>query len=188
MLLNELFPFIFRNAKGELEFVKLVDARWDKKYTLEQKIDLELMATVDLVFDMIPKKYYLTHKGSEKAMCSLYDKLKNLEQINASSSKSSLSSNINALNKWGIFPGKLLKQKEFSSFWVLLRPISGGVLRLISEAYFRENCSNRRSFQVFQFGFAQSAGELLRSISEGYFRENCSNRSSFHVFEFCFAQ
>ena len=97
MLLNELFPFIFRNAKGELEFVKLVDARWDKKYTLEQKIDLELMATVDLVFDMIPKRYYLTHKGSEKAMCSFYDKLKNLEQINASSSKASLSSNISGI-------------------------------------------------------------------------------------------
>ena len=44
------------------------------------------MAPVDLVFDMIPKRYYLTHKGSEKAMRSLYDKLKNLEQKNASSS------------------------------------------------------------------------------------------------------
>ena len=90
MSLNELFAFVFQNAKGDLQFVNLVDARWDKKYTLEQKIDLELMTPVNLIFDMIPKRYYLTHKDPEKAMHSLYDKLKNIEQINASSSQASL--------------------------------------------------------------------------------------------------
>ena len=59
-----MFTYLFRNDEGDLQFLYLVDERWPKKYTVYQKLNLELLSEVTLELD-VKKTYYLTFKGPE---------------------------------------------------------------------------------------------------------------------------
>ena len=66
MPLNRLFAYLFRNEAGDVQFLYLVDNRWPAKYTLTQKVNLNL--------EQGRSKYYLTHKGPECEISAKYQK------------------------------------------------------------------------------------------------------------------
>ena len=93
MPLNNLFTYLFRNDEGDLQFLYLVDERWPVKYTLQQKINMELLTETNLNLENGRNKYYLTHKGAESAISTLYqNQLAAKNQIEHSNRKPAVAS------------------------------------------------------------------------------------------------
>ena len=93
MPLNNLFTYLFRNDEGDLQFLYLVDERWPVKYTLQQKINMELLTETNLNLEDGRNKYYLTHKGAESAISTLYqNQLAAKNQIEHSNRKPAVAS------------------------------------------------------------------------------------------------
>ena len=93
MSLNKLFTYLFRNDEGDLQFLYLVDERWPVKYTLQQKINMELLRETNLNLEDGRNKYSLTHKGAESAISTLYqNQLAAKSQIEHSNRKPAVAS------------------------------------------------------------------------------------------------
>ena len=69
---NNLFTYFFRNDEADLQFLYLADERWPVKFTPQQKINMEFLTETNLNLEDGRNKYYLTHKGSESAISTLY--------------------------------------------------------------------------------------------------------------------
>ena len=85
MPLKDMFTYLFRNDEGDLQFLYLVDERRPKKFTVYQKLNLELLSEVTLELD-VKKTYYLTFKGPEsdgkRNMNKKLSKVSNLNNFN----------------------------------------------------------------------------------------------------------
>ena len=93
MPLNNLFTYLFRNDEGDLQFLYLVDERWPVKYTLQQKINMEILTETNLNLEDGRNKYYLTHKGAESAISTQYqNQLAAKNQIGHSNRKPAVAS------------------------------------------------------------------------------------------------
>ena len=88
MPLKDMFTYLFRNDEGDLQFLYLVDERWPKKFTVYQKLNLELLSDVTLELD-VKKTYYLTFKGPESDWKRKYEQeIEQSKQLKQRQSKS----------------------------------------------------------------------------------------------------
>ena len=93
MPLNNLLTYLFRNDEGDLQFFCLVDERWPVKYTLQQKINMNLLTETHRSLEDGRNKYYLTQKGADSAISTLYqNQLAAKNQIERSNRKPAVAS------------------------------------------------------------------------------------------------